>query len=76
MIKLNIAVLLILQGKRDNALVVLYSVYRNRDCLIEFMQSRIFLLLLVTHQSFRNSTRLLKIHSKCCKSIDITYLNL
>jgi hypothetical protein len=46
-LKLNIAILLVLQGKRDNALVVLAELYRTRDCFIEFMQSRVFLLLLV-----------------------------
>jgi hypothetical protein len=45
-IKLNIAVLMILQGRRDNALVLLREIYHNRNCFIEFMQTRIFLLLL------------------------------
>jgi predicted negative regulator of RcsB-dependent stress response len=53
-IKLNIAILFILQGKRDNALVILNDIYHNRDCFIEFMQSRIFLLILVGLLTFRN----------------------
>ena len=45
-IKLNIAVLMILQGRRDYALVLVREIYNNRNCFIEFMQTRIFLLLL------------------------------
>lgn len=45
--KLNIAILLILLGKRDNALLVMTDIYKNRACFIEYMQSRIMLLLMV-----------------------------
>lgn len=70
-IKLNIAILFILQGKRDNALVILNDIYHNRDCFIEFMQSRIFLLILVDLLKFRNSMLLLKILWRYSASTDI-----
>lgn len=46
-VKFNIAILLILLGKRDNALLVMTDIYKNRACFIEYMQSRIMLLLMV-----------------------------
>lgn len=55
-VKFNLAVLLILQGRRDIALLLLEEVYRQRDCFIEFMQSRVFLLLMVFLSKARNST--------------------
>jgi hypothetical protein len=53
-IKLNIVVHLILQGKRDYALLLLKEIYKHRECFIEFMQSRVFLLLMVTVGLGRN----------------------
>lgn len=61
-LKLNIAILLVLQGKRDNALVVLAELYRTRDCFIEFMQSRVFLLLLELNSLAKNALEVLSIH--------------
>lgn len=53
-VKLNLAILLILQGRRDSALLILSEIYNQRDCFVEFMQSRIFLLLLVPLSAIRN----------------------
>jgi hypothetical protein len=46
-VKFNIAILLITLGKRDNAMLVMTDIYKNRACFIEYMQSRIMLLLMV-----------------------------
>ena len=59
-VKLNLVVLLILQGRRDAAILLLEEIYKQRDCFVEFMQSRIFLLLMVTSITTRNCTTLLR----------------
>jgi hypothetical protein len=46
-IKYNIAVLLILLGKRDNALQVIKEVYKAKECFIEYAQCRILFMLMV-----------------------------
>ena len=63
-VKFNIAVLMILQGKRDNAMVILKEVYNNRNCFIEFMQTRILLMLLVSKPRFRSFQSYSKVLSR------------
>ena len=46
-IKYNIAVLLTLLGKRDNALQVIKEVYKSKECFIEYAQCRILFMLMV-----------------------------
>jgi len=72
-IKVNLAVLLVLQGRRDQALILLNEVYQNRHCFIEFMQSRIYFLLMVSISQNRSSIWFSRILWKCFKSIGITF---
>lgn len=64
LIKLNIAVLLILQGRRDCALPILTDVFEHKDCFVESIQSRLLLLLMVHPAASRNCTFKLKTQSK------------
>lgn len=71
-VKLNIAILMTLQGRRDGALVVLREVYHHRNCFIEFMQTRVFLLLLVPASISSNSTSRSKTPLTCWRSTATT----
>jgi hypothetical protein len=64
LIKLNIAVLLILQGRRDCAIPILTDVFSHRDCFVESIQSRLLLLLMVLPATSRNFTSKPKIPLK------------
>lgn len=61
-VKFNIAVLMILQGKRDNAMIILKEVYNNRNCFIEFMQTRILLMLLELSVILKSPFEALKLY--------------
>lgn len=61
-VKFNIAILLILLGKRDNALLVMTDIYKNRACFIEYMQSRIMLLLMELNITQRNPSTVLSLY--------------
>ena len=53
---LNMAALLVLGGRREQALLLLTEVYSHRQCFIEYMQSRLLLLVMVFPSPFRSST--------------------
>ena len=52
---LNMSALLVLQGRREQALLLLKEVYQQRQCFIEYMQSRLLLFLMVLFPLFRSS---------------------
>ena len=45
--KYNIGILMLLNGKKENAYLLINDVYKNEKCFIDFVKYRMLLLLMV-----------------------------